>query len=553
MRTLLCAVNSKYVHSNPAVWSIYTQAREFEKTYGFDIGEIVIKEYTVNDVYENVLYDILTNKYDVIGFSVYIWNVAYVSRLTQDIKKVNPECIIIIGGPEVGYGTEHTSLVYDYVVQGEGERAFYALMVSLVKKENVKLPFEFQVDGKKVATGRIKDLASIPFIYNEENISRFDNRIIYYESSRGCPYSCAYCLSSVERGVRYLDLDRVFNDLSFFIKSGVKQVKFVDRTFNCDNDRAYKILSFIIENAKDKDINFHFEVGADLFTDKVLDLLAKAPSGLIQFEAGIQSTYEKALMESVRKTNLDRCFQNIERITRMGNIHMHVDLIAGLPYETLAIFKKSFNEAYLLYSHQLQLGFLKLLPGTRMNDMLEKHGYVFSEHPPYEILSSKYLSYDDLASLKRVEFILEKYYNSGRFYKTLRNLIEYFDTPFDMYEMIAEYFEKTNNLFRSISSRELYDILFEFVILNMPDKKDEFAHLMLFDYHASDSSNYPPKSLQYLWKGRKLSKDANMDKSFVNSVRFVGEEFYVFDYSGKNKVTGRYDLLKAEKLKINFC
>jgi radical SAM superfamily enzyme YgiQ (UPF0313 family) len=240
LRTLLCAVNSKYVHSNPAVWSIYTQAREFEKTYGFDIGEIVIKEYTVNDVYENVLYDILTNKYDVIGFSVYIWNVTYVSRLTQDIKKVNPECIIIIGGPEVGYGTEHTSLVYDYVVQGEGERAFYALMVSLVKKENVKLPFEFQVDGKKVATGRIKDLASIPFIYNEENISRFDNRIIYYESSRGCPYSCAYCLSSVERGVRYLDLDRVFNDLSFFIKSGVKQVKFVDRTFNCDNDRALK-------------------------------------------------------------------------------------------------------------------------------------------------------------------------------------------------------------------------------------------------------------------------------------------------------------------------
>jgi hypothetical protein len=253
-------------------------------------------------------------------------------------------------------------------------------------------------------------------------------------------------------------------------------------------------------------------------------------------------------MESVRKPNLDRCFQNIERITRMGNIHMHVDLIAGLPYETLAIFKKSFNEAYLLYSHQLQLGFLKLLPGTRMNDMLEKHGYVFSEHPPYEILSSKYLSYDDLAALKRVEFILEKYYNSGRFYKTLRNLIEYFDTPFDMYEMIAEYFEKTNNLFRSISSRELYDILFEFVILNMPDKKDEFAHLMLFDYHASDSSNYPPKSLQYLWKGRKLSKDANMDKSFVNSVRFVGEEFYVFDYSGKNKVTGRHDVLPVGKL-----
>lgn len=552
MRTLLCAVNSKYIHSNPAIYYLSTQAKELEGMYGGNIGEIDLKEFTVNDVYENVLYEIMTKKYDIVAFSVYIWNVMFVSRLTQDIKKVDPNCLIVVGGPEVTYGTEHTSLVYDYVIQGEGERAFYALLRSNNDKEGVmNLPFDFSVDEKVVRATPMEDLKDIPFIYNKDNISYFDNRIIYYESSRGCPYSCAYCLSSVEKGVRYLDLDRVYKDMDFFIESGVKQVKFVDRTFNCNKERTYAIFSYIIDKAKDVDMNFHFEVGADLFTEDVLDLLQGAPKGLIQFEAGIQSTYEKALEESVRKTDLNKCFENIKRIISMNNIHMHVDLIAGLPYESLEVFKNSFNEAYLLFANQLQLGFLKLLPGTRLNDLVEKHGYVFSKHPPYEVLGNSYMDYQDLAALKRVEEVLNKLYNSGRFYFTLQKLLELFETPYDMYERIANYFEETGNLFRPISARSLYDILFDFIGSAFPKRKDEFAEYLLLDYHASDRSDFPPASIQYLWKQEKKSKEEifkileekSLDKSFMNSIRFVGDKAYIFDYSQKNKVTERYDML----------
>lgn len=545
MKTLLVAIDSKFIHSSLAVYSLYETALEYEKKYGGDIGQLSLKEYTINDIYENVLLDIMDQKADSIAFAVYIWNIDFARKLIGDIRAIDPNCLIILGGPEVSHGTD---LLYDYIIIGEGERAFYGLLCYLNNYNLSVKDFNFTIDKDKVYADLIPDLKEIPFPYNKNNIKNFENRIIYYESSRGCPYSCAYCLSSVEKGLRFLDLDRVYKDLDFFIENRVKQVKFVDRTFNCNPKRAYRIFEYIIEHARDCETNFHFEVGADLFDEETLKLLASAPLALIQFEAGIQSTYEKALIESVRKTDLDKVFYNIKKIISMDNINMHVDLIAGLPYETLDIFKKSFNDAYSLKAHQLQLGFLKILRGTPLNDLADKHGYVFSNNSPYTILKNNYLSNEDIRRLMKIEDVFNKVYNSGKFILSMDRLLSYYKSPFDMYEDLALYFEERGYSLASMASRLVYDLVFEFIHRKFPEKKEDFAKILLIDFFGADRSDAPPESLQFYWKSARSQKDRIRDilsekglaKEYQNFVRFIGDEAYVFDYSDKNKVTGRY-------------
>ena len=362
-RILLCAVNSKYIHSSPAVRYLKTAADLILPESEFETD---VFESSINETTEHIIYGIMKRKPDVIGFSCYIWNINVIEKLCRSIKLIDENIKIILGGPEVSYGTEHTGITendYDMIVCGEGEKAFPAAVLYLFDKE---IPDELhaEINTKEIKADYIKNLDDIPFIYNEENIRDFDNRIIYYESSRGCPFSCAYCLSSVCGKVRYLSLERVKSDIDFFINHNVPQVKFVDRTFNCSPERAYKIWEYILKRSGDSKTNFHFEIGADLITEKQIDLLKKMPDGKIQLEIGIQSTNEETLKESCRYAPNELIFKNVKALRACGNINLHTDLIAGLPYENAERFRRSFNEVHALKAHQLQLGFLKLLQGN---------------------------------------------------------------------------------------------------------------------------------------------------------------------------------------------
>ena len=447
MAVKICAVNSKFIHSNPAVHSLACYCRSL-----CDINKIKIEvcEFTVNDVYKNVLHSIMSGRPEVIAFSVYIWNVSFISKLCGDIKKIDPSIKIILGGPEVSFDVPalFCEQDYDYIIAGEGERAF-ACLIS-------------EIYGLDVA-GCSDHLAEIPFIYSQDNINLFKDRIIYYESSRGCPFSCAYCLSARSGQVRSLSVGRVCEDINFFIQAeSVKQVKFVDRTFNYDKDRAYAIFEYIINNNRGGQ-NFHFEICADLLDERAINLLKNAAVGLIQFEIGIQTTNEKALDICGRKTDINKCFENIKLLLKNKNINIHVDLIAGLPEDSLEDFKHTFNQAYDLKADQLQLGFLKLLRGAPLNNLVEKYGYKFSSQPPYEILENACLSHEDLAVLHGVSIALDRYYNSGRFAESLDYYCGLFNTPFDFYARLSAYMLRHGWLYHPCSPENLNNILLEFI------------------------------------------------------------------------------------------
>ncbi len=548
-KIVLCAINSKYIHSCPAVYYL-------ESALSAELPRLKcdIVECSINDTTEHILYSVLKNKPDIVAFSVYIWNVSVISRLCRSIRTIYPETKIILGGPEVSYGISHTDINnedYDLIVSSEGEIAF---------PQAVKLLFDMpcnkniSVEGKVISAEFIKNLDDIPFIYNEKNIDNFKNRIIYYETSRGCPFSCAYCLSSVCGKVRFLSLERVFSDLDFFISHNVEQVKFVDRTFNCNGERAYKIWKYIIDSAHESRTNFHFEIGADLLNDKHIELLKSAPSGKIQLEIGIQSTNEDSLKESCRYAPNDKIFKNVSSLRKNNNINLHTDLISGLPYEDYDRFIKSFNDVYPLNAHHLQLGFLKLLSGAPLNKLIEKHGYVFTQYPPYEILKNNYLSYDEIQSLKEVEDALEKFYNSGRFLISLSNLQEAFASPFEMFKELSVFLKERNLLFCGISTKRLYDILNEFASVYGLD----LQNALLEDFYLSENSETLPESLKHLLPLNKFTKPASskilhsmgLAREKKVFVKFIGNRGLVIDYSSKNPVDSRFRLI-CEK-EVNF-
>ncbi len=531
-RILLCAVNSQYIHSNPAVWSLKQAAETYGAQRYIDLPEIQIQEYTINEAYDRVLCDILSRKPDLLCFSVYIWNVGRIRALLSDIRRVRPDTTIVLGGPEVSFGNVPISdTLYDVLLIGEGERKFFTFLLSWL---DLPVPAEFQEE-------RLLAGEEIPFIYIEENMPRFQNRIVYYESSRGCPFSCAYCLSGKHEPVRVKPLEQVYAELQFLIDHQVPQVKFVDRTFNCISDRCEAILSYLLAHAKEG-MNFHFECAGDLFTASQLALIAKAPKGLFQFEIGIQSTCEETLKVACRKTSISKVFDNIQKLMTLGNANIHVDLIAGLPGEDSVRFRQSFNEVYALQAHQLQLGFLKILKGAPLERMQGAYGYVFSQNPPYEILRNDILSNDEILEMKGIEDVLNRYYNSGRYPITLCYLIGLCESPWSFYLGLAQWFRQKGLLGQGISAKNAAEELLAYGVAVFSEHREEICSCLLADFYASDASDIVPPSLRkYHILSSQTRKMVENCPSGV-TIRALKDKLYAVNYGEKDPVTGRYTL-----------
>lgn len=440
MKTLISALNAKYVHSSLAVRCI--------KKYcaGFDVET---KDYTINDSTDAIISDIFEKNPDVTAFSCYIWNVEKVLYICECLKKANPKFITVLGGLEVSYDAKDVmekNGFIDFIISGEGEIPFKSLLQTLENGGDFKnVPsLTYRENGEILQNEKLGlcDINSYPFVY--DSADELKNKIVYYESSRGCPYNCSYCLSGEGSRVSFLDTARVKDELMFFINNNIPLVKFVDRTFNADRKRADEIFDFIIKNTKNT--KFHCELAGDLITDKTLEILKNAPEGVIQFEIGVQSTNEKTISAIGRKIDFDKLKDKIVPLINLKTIHIHLDLIAGLPYEDIESFKKSFNDVIALRPHMLQLGFLKLLKGSRIRNEAEKYGYVFKSKAPYEIISNDFMTFADICYLKKIEQMLDKFYNSGEFEKSMNYLFEKFESHFEIFDMLVKYFEK-NRLF----------------------------------------------------------------------------------------------------------
>ncbi len=491
MKILLMSLNSKYIHTNLAIHYLYQYAIQEIPEYA---RQIEVKEYTINNEMDNILMDIIRNNYDVIFVSAYIWNIDALNILFSDFKKINRNTKIYFGGPEVSYDAKVKLTNYTYldgVLVGEGEVTFVEFIRSIVDvgfqtaEENtegiVYRKNEMMVANKERAL--ITDLDVVPFPYTDEQL--LDNRILYYESSRGCPYSCSYCLSSAEKGVRNFSLERVFTDLDRFLEAQVPQVKFVDRTFNANKKHAIPILKYLIE--KDNGItNFHFEITASLLNEDYFDVLRDARPGLFQFEVGIQTTNEDTLFSIKRPIQFEKVREACKKVIALKTIHLHVDLIAGLPYEGFDSFLKSFDQVYEIGAEQLQLGFLKILKGTLIDRQRDMHEYIVKEYAPYEVMQSKYLSYFEMCRLKEIESLVESYYNSGKFKITLAFLMAKMKlSPSQFYLKLSDHYLKRGYFNSPVGVYRLYEILFEFGISNHFNET-LIKDLLKYDYYFAN-------------------------------------------------------------------
>ena len=484
MKILLTAVNAKYIHSNLAVYSIRANAKEYR-------DQIELGEYTINQYVEEILQDIYKKKPDVIAFSCYIWNIRQIRELVRELRKVLPQVPIWLGGPEASYDAKGLLEKYPEVtgvLAGEGEESFYELckyydgkraklsdVCGLVYRENEQI----------VDTGftLIQDLSSLAFAY--EDFEDFEHKIIYYESSRGCPFSCSYCLSSIDKSVRFRNLELVKAELQTFIDAKVPQVKFVDRTFNCKVSHAMEIWNYLHEH--DNGVtNFHFEVAADLITEEELELFGKMRNGLIQLEIGVQSTNENTICEIRRKMNFEKVANLVTRVKNLGNIHQHLDLIAGLPNEDYESFGKSFDDVFALRPEQLQLGFLKVLKGSYMYENREAYGLVYRSEPPYEVLSTNWVSYDEMIRLKSIEQIVELYYNSHQYDKTLEAVLLEETSPFGFFEAMAADYRAHGYHMVNHSRKEKYYIFKDFLERRHPEKGEYFWSLLKEEFNSRE-------------------------------------------------------------------
>lgn len=459
---LLVAINAKYIHSNLAVYSLKAAAGDYSE-------HIHISEYTINNRVEDILDDIYMRKPGLIGFSCYIWNIEYVKKLIVEVHKLLPQCEIWLGGPEVSYNAPYYIDKYPFirgVMAGEGEAVFKEVVAVYLASEwgenselYEKLPGVYTANVRNPQPAELVDMSGIPFPYRD--LEEFKNRIIYYESSRGCPFSCSYCLSSIDKKLRFRDVALVEQELAFFLKHQVSQVKFVDRTFNCDRERSKQIWRFISDN--DNGItNFHFEISADLIDDEQIAILNSMRPGLVQLEIGVQTTNSDTIKAIRRKMNLEKLKEVVRRLNEPKNIHLHLDLIAGLPFENMASFKKSFNDVYNMKPDELQLGFLKVLHGSYMYEDARKYNIVYKDFPPYEVLRTEWMSYDDILELKKVEEVLEIYFGSGQFANSVNYLIRFFETPFDFYRALGRYYGEQGVKGAKHSRIDRYKILLEF-------------------------------------------------------------------------------------------
>lgn len=495
MKIILTTLNSKFVHSNLAI--------RYLSKYVEDVTTVDICEFTINQHIDFIVSEIYKEKPDLVGFSTYIWNIEETLKICETLKMIMPDVKILLGGPEVSYDPVRIleeNLFIDYIIYGEGEETFKEFIKGFIDEDRdfkEILGLSYREGNQVVKTGMrplIKNLDKIPSPYLKIN-NEFENRIIYYESSRGCPFGCKFCLSSTIDGVRYFNIDRVKSDLDKLIEGKVRQVKFVDRTFNANKKYAMEIMNFIIDK-NPSDINFHFEVTAHLLDEEMLDFLKDIRDGLFQFEIGVQSTNEKTIKSIGRTTDFEKLTEVTKRIKSYENIHQHLDLIAGLPYEGYESFKKSFNQVYDIRPEKLQLGFLKLLKGSDLRLDQKKYGYKYLNSPPYEVLENDFINYGEIIKLKAIEDLVEKYYNDGYFEHSLNFIIKnYFADSFSFYESFSEFWEMKDYYRVSHSKNGLYEILMEF--FNYKEYKDQiiFSNLIKLDYIINNRKTSLPRGL----------------------------------------------------------
>lgn len=493
MKVLLTAVNAKYIHSNPAVYSLQKFVTAYAPEYGRNVE---LAEFTINHYADDILQEIYRRKPDVVAFSCYIWNLQMIERVLEDLPRVLPEVQIWAGGPEVSYDAPEFLKKHDCmtgVMMGEGEETFLELMEYWHGKKKLnEIPGITWRDGEgeiKVQPGRpLLDMNRIPFLYDE--LDDFEHRIIYYESSRGCPFSCSYCLSSIDKSVRFRDAQTVVKELQFFLDRKVPQVKFVDRTFNCRHSHALTIWNYIREH--DNGItNFHFEIAADLLNEEELALLNTMRPGLVQLEIGVQSTNQKTIEAIDRVMDFSHLCSVVKRVQSGHNIHQHLDLIAGLPWENFDSFRQSFNDVYHLYPDQLQLGFLKVLKGSRMQEKAEEYGIVYHSDPVYEVFYTNWISYQEILELKQIEDMVEVYYNSGQFPNTIRHLEKEFCDPFTMYQQMAAFYGQQGWWGQSHSRMQRFEMLREFI--HSISENGIYDELLLLDLYLRENSKSRPK------------------------------------------------------------
>ena len=504
MKILLTAINAKYIHSNPAVYSLAAYANGNLTEEEKEKCQIEIAEDTINHRTETIIADIYKKKPDMLAFSCYIWNWEYVQEVMTELHKLLPQVPIFLGGPEVSFTAEEILKQYPFltgIMTGEGEETFLELCRVFLCKNMKNLQREFSVveNGDVNLVSKIPGISGeprglvnindIPFFYND--MAAFEHRIVYYESSRGCPYRCSYCLSSIDKTVRLRDLELVKKELQFFLDLKVPQVKFIDRTFNCNRDHACEIWQYILD--KDNGItNFHFEISADILTDRELAILEKMRPGLVQLEIGVQSTNPETIKEINRIMNVEKLRQVVARIKSFKNIHQHLDLIAGLPFENFVTFQKSFNEVYSMKPEQLQLGFLKVLKGAKMWEKAAEYGIAYTEKPPYEVLFTKWITYDEILKLKQVEEMVEMYYNSNQFTYTLAMLEQEFETPFKLYEALADYYVEKGYALQNPARGYRYQILLDFCVEKAPRRELMYRELLTFDIYLREKMKTRP-------------------------------------------------------------
>ena len=499
MKVLLTAVNAKYIHSNLAIYSMKAYAEQ----KGCPGAEIQLAEYTINQQQDGILRGIYEKKPDLLCFSCYIWNISFVRELIRDVKKILPKTRIWVGGPEVSYDAEDFLKEMPQVtgvICGEGEETFAEVVRTYAQWEKQEqepgkladVPGIVYRDGEKlVFTGNRDILNMDELVFPYENLSLFEHKIIYYESSRGCPFSCSYCLSSIDKKLRFRSVFLVKKELQFFLDHQVPQVKFVDRTFNCKKEHAMEIWKYIKEH--DNGItNFHFEIAADLLTEEEIGLIAAMRPGLIQLEIGVQSTNERTLLEIRRKTSFQEICKKVRAVAEGENVHQHLDLIAGLPYEDYKSFQKSFCDVYALRPQQLQLGFLKVLKGAYMEEMADAYGCVYKSKEPYEVLKTKWLTYGEISRLKGIEEMTEVYYNSGQFFYTLKVLEKEFPDAFTMYEELADFYARKGYFTVSHARISRYEILREFLQEKGIQYLEFYDQLMVLDLYARENLKTRP-------------------------------------------------------------
>lgn len=538
MKILLAACNAKYIHSNLAVYDL--------KAYSSDYDEhVILREYTINQPKDEILKDIYSSGADVVCFSCYIWNISFVRELIRDLVKILPKTAFWAGGPEVSYDAEKFLTEMPEmtgVMVGEGEKTFHDLLEFYIDgKDSLEeiSGIAYRTGDKIIHNGwrELMDLSAIPFVY--EHLEKFENRIIYYESSRGCPFSCSYCLSSIDKKLRFRDLELVKKELQFFLDHRVPQVKFVDRTFNCKHEHAMTIWKYILEH--DNGVtNFHFEISADLLREEEMELMSQMRPGLIQLEIGVQSTNPETIRAIHRHMDLKKLEHCVNRVHSFRNIHQHLDLIAGLPYEDYDTFHQSFNDVYQMKPDQLQLGFLKVLKGSLMQKEAEVYGIVYKEKEPYEVLSTNWLTYGEVLKLKMVESMVEVYYNSGQFWHTLEYLVPFEKDAFTFYEKLGSFYEKKGYSEISHSRMRRYEILLEYLQEETDVPTEVASQKMLYDLYLREKLKkrpvFAPDQKQYetaVWNYRKnnqVSKTAHIEV-------FENGTVILFDYEKRDPLS----------------